>query len=235
MTKVDGSLRSTVTALQQILQDAGAKTPDAVRQQALQEAYPYPELAAQVFARLDKAGSKDFSVEQISDAFMALLMDADALDALGAGRAKNPWMQVRQVLQRTGMNLGGSLIALYDTVRRTGLGYVPTVLELAKELADGLQGMAPNAAALELQTLAQARGWAPWMVALVTVWRRRRGSLVPPSDADLEELFADAECVKELHAHEGPWEVYEHQSEALRILRHFGESLASLAESASDH
>lgn len=247
MVVVDNSLRSAVTSLQQFLSDTaqqGVTSPDVIRQQAVAAQFPYPELAAQIFKFLQGkrvSFGAGLSLEDISDAFLALLMDPDAVEALGAGKAKNPWLKVRNVLRNTGAQLGTSLIDVYNTVRATGLGYTPTILELAEILGGLFAELAEEDKRYDrkkggdltaLQKMARSRGLTPWQIALAALWMRRRKKDLPPTDADLEELFADREALEELMQSDGPWDIYVTQSEALRTLRHFGECLVELAEAA---
>lgn len=244
--KTTGSLRSAVDSLRDFIAESSAKgatTPSQVRQHAAQASFPYPELAAQVFKFLKQSPThgarlgEQLTQDDISDAFLALLMDADAVEALGAGKTKNPWLNVRQVLRNTGANLGASLLEVYHVVRQTGLGYTPTILDLAS-LLKGLFSVAHQqgiTGADALRQLAAQQGLAPWQIALALVWMRRRkkGDAVP-TDADLEEIFADPTLMAELQQTAGPWEVYTSQGEALRTLRHFGESLEALADATEE-
>jgi hypothetical protein len=172
-------------------------------------------------------------------------MDEEAVEALGGRKAQNPWRAVREVLRNTGKNVGASLTELYAVVRESGLGYTPTILELAAELEALLQqaaltgGQELGEAVDILKGRARERGVASWKVALACIWlrhRKRRGLTIDelPTDADLEELLGDPEILDELAKQEpdGPWDIYSAQSEALRTLRHFGQSLVLLAEEA---
>ncbi len=236
--KTTGSLHSAVSSLQQVIADsaaAGAKTPEAVKQQAAKADFPYPELAAQVFkflqARPNAPLAKGLGADDISDAFMTLLMDADSVKKLGAGKAKNPWLQVRSILRQTGMNVGSSLLEVYNTVRQTGLGYAPSILQLAGKLGELFAKLGPKGDAAALRDLGRALGLSPWQIALAAAWmKRRKKDEDLPTDADLEEIFADEELMQELLQTEGPWAVYTAQAQTLRTLRRFGESLEELAE-----
>lgn len=236
--KSTSTLRSAVTSLQQVLNESaarGATTEQAVRQQAAELDFPYPELAGQVFKFLQSkpnvALDKGLSADDISDAFMTLLLDAESVEALGAGRAKNPWLQVRAVLRQTGLHMGTSLIEIYNTVRQTGLGYAPTILELASSLGGLFAQLGAEGDRAALAALGESLGFSAWQMALAAAWMKRRkkaGDL--PTDADLEEIFADQSSMKELTEIDGPWEVYTAQAETLRTLRYFGQSLEDLAE-----
>ena len=76
---------------------------------------------------------------------MSLLMDSDALEALGGGKKKNPWLAVREILQKTGLKVGSNLLEVYEVVRKYGLGYVPTILDLASELGEIIAKLGPDA------------------------------------------------------------------------------------------
>jgi len=245
--KAGDSLHSAVASLQKFLNqsaDAGAKTPEGVRQQAKDTSFPYPELAAQVFSFLQTnktSVEKGLNQEDISEAFMALLLDSSALEALGAGKAKNPWRAVRDLIQRTGQNLGTSMLEVYSVVRKTGLGYTPTILEMSAQISGMLAALAKGEVPegqfpQMLAQMAAEQGIPGWVVALIVVWKRRKkGWQVgddPPTDEELEELLSDPELFKELKAEspDGPWDVYKAQAEQLRMLRHFGHSLIALSD-----
>ncbi len=248
--KTNDSIRSAVTSLQSFLgpsaKDGQAKqTPATVLQKAKAADFPYPELASQVFKFLQTKGGPNAaapSAEDISDAFMALLMDADSVEALGAGKTRNPWLNVRAALRSTGANIGASLMEVYQNVRKNGLGYSPTLLDLASELR-GLMGKAATADgpgdAAALKQAAQQQGLPPWKIALLMAWMARRSKKAGstsasdiPEDSELEELFSDEEALRELQLQntDGPWDIYGSQAQALRTLRHFGQGLLELAD-----
>ncbi|MEZ4271499.1 MAG: hypothetical protein R3C68_08730 [Myxococcota bacterium] len=238
------SMHATVRHLQQFLSETAKASPsslDVVRDKAAQADFPYPELAAQVYQFLQKqrtSFSDGLSMEEISEAFMAMLMDSDAMELLGAGKTTNPWRAIRNVIRHTGKNVGASLIDLYNTVRKTGLGYTPTINDLAHELGSLCQEAQTGATTQQLKALGDQRGLAPWQMALLFVWLRRRKkgeALDGPTELELEELFGETEFHNELAelAPDGPWEVYRSQSEALVMLRHFGRSLVELADASS--
>lgn len=228
-------LKATVSELRQFLTEAAKSKPaslDVVRQQAAKAKFPYPELAAQVYQTLQGKRAtlaKGLSTEDISEAFMTLLMDSDALEALGGGKKKNPWLAVREILQKTGLNVGSNLLEVYEVVRKYGLGYVPTILDLSSELGEIISKLGPNAKP-PFTELADRLGIPAWKIALAAAWLRRNKKEGVPTDADLEEIFSDAETMKELSEVPGPWEVYSKQAEALTVLRHFAESMVQLGE-----
>ena len=240
-----GPLQATLQSLQGFLNETtqkGPQTPDSIRQQAISTDFPYPELAAQVFKFLQSSKQTNLksglSSDSISDAFVALLLDPAAVEALGAGKGKDVWMNVRQALQSTGAKIGMSLTEVYQTCRTTGLGYTPTILDLASEMrslfgALSAQGQAGNES--QLTQLAQNRGLFAWQIQLAIMWMRRSkkaGAL--PTDADLEEIFTDESLLRELQEVDGPWEIYANQGEALALLRHFGQSLLDLADAVEE-
>ena len=239
MAKVKSGLHSAVSGLQQVLTDSanqGASTADAVRRQAEAAHYPYPELAAKVFQFLQ--GRRDaprlgLSLEEISEAFMSLLLDGDALEALGKGpKSRDAWLNVRKALRSTGHNFGTSLLDVYNEVRKTGLGYTPTLFELAGAMRSLFTDLAGTGKSTldAMKELAEQRGFFAWQIALAAAWMKRRKDLAPPTDADLEDMLADAALLAELKKVEGPWDIYAAQGEVLSMLRHFGESLVSLAD-----
>lgn len=243
MPKIKGSgLHSAVAGLQQVLTDSaaqGASTADAIRRQAEAAQYPYPELAAQVFQFLQgrrETPRLGLSLEEISEAFMSLLMDGDALEMLGRGpKSRDAWVNVRNVLRNTGFNFGTSLLDVYHEVRKTGLGYTPTLFQLANAFKQLFADVAAAIAAgrpgpQALAELAEQQGLYAWQIALASAWMKRRKDLSPPTDADLEEMLADAELLAELKGVEGPWDIYSAQGEVLRMLRHFGEAMLALAD-----
>jgi hypothetical protein len=231
------SLSNAVTSLQTFLARSTADSPDAVREKAVAADYPYPELAAQVFKFLQskKVEVQKATQEEVSEAFLALLLDKDAVEALGAGRTQNPWQAVRAALRNTGSALGASLLDVYNTVRQRGLGYTPTIMELAGEMASLFAAFAAAGKSGEpaMRAFCQGRGVESWQVTLACMYLRRRGKAAGvPTDHDLEEMFADKKLVAALDKEhpDGPWDVYRAQGEALRMLRHFGESLIALAD-----
>jgi hypothetical protein len=239
-------LNSTLASLQSLLGQAvqeGKQTPETIMAKATAAQFPHPELAAQVFKTLASNRNINLaagpSAEDISDAFVALLMDPKAVEALGAGKGRDVWMNVRLALQSTGVKMGTSLAQIYETCRQTGLGYTPTILDLASQLRGlfkDLTAAGHEGSVEQLMLLGKSLGLSQWQIRLALVWMRRRkkeaGQL--PTDADLEEIFADAELLKELKEMQGPWQIYEKQGEALSMLRHFGESLIDLAQVVDD-
>jgi hypothetical protein len=238
------SLQNAVVSLQNFLTEQAAQTSAAsletVRQAAVASEYPYPELAAQVFKFLQTKRVKlsDVTTEEVSDAFMTLLLDQEAVEALGAGKAQNPWQAVRLALRNTGQAIGQSLIDVYNTVRELGMGYTPTVLELSAELSALLKQLAATGKDGEaaLRALGNKVGTEAWKIALLAaLLRRRKKAGGDITDEELEEIFADKKLIAALEKEtpEGPWDVYRAQGEALRMLRQFGQGLIELAD-ASD-
>ena len=236
MTTTRAGLHATVTTLRTILSEGGAQNAAQAREKAAEARFPYPELAGRVFELLQTQRPtlhKSFSGDDISDAFLTLLMDPGTAESLGGGKTHNPWLNVRDILRSTGLHLGTSLTAVYEAVRANGLGYVPTVMEIAGGLAE-LVGQLTQQGALDpaaLHQAATARGLPAWQIALALAWlRRRRGDGQLPTDADLEELLTDGEILAELRQTDGPWDLYIAQAKTLRTLRMFGQSLDTLAD-----
>ncbi len=235
------NLQSAISTLQDILtepaKEGSPHTPQSIQQKAAAKDFPYPELAAQVFQFLQTqktGGSKELNAENISDAFMTLLMSGKSLQALGGKQTQNPWLNVRAVLRNTGMGVGSSLLEVYHAVRQTGLGYTPTLLDVSSELS-ALWTQFKGPQNLEtLRAFMAAQGLDPWKARLLAMWFKRKKGLGIPNDEDLEELLADHDNIEALQDVDGPWEIYERQAQALRTLRSFGRALVSLADATDE-
>ena len=149
--KTNTSLHAAVRSLQQIFtgheQEIAKNGANAVRKQAERVAFPDPELAAEVYSFLQrKTGTKSvrFSEEDLSEAFVALLMDGEAAEQLGVEQAANPWIHARGAMRNAGKKLGHALEDIDQVVRQTGMGYTPSLSDLAEEIGGVLRGEAAS-------------------------------------------------------------------------------------------
>jgi len=232
---INDTLLPIVTSVQHLLAETAAKGQKTVvpppQPAAQTDTMEFAQRVVQRFlATQGEALRRGVEPGDVSDALLKLLMEEDSQRRV----ARNQWTDLRNAVRQAGVRLGAALEALHDTVRTLGLGYRPTLVELAASLraviakAGGCDKMSPQL----LEQLIQSGALTPWQATLVRLWmaRRKGAGAAPLTDEDLEALFLDSAALEELaEAGGGPWDAYVAQAAALRAHRHMGEALDHLA------
>jgi hypothetical protein len=241
---VQESLAATVATLHRILTAtvAGQARPTAedIRRQAHAAAFADPTRAAEVYELLtSRKGEfvKEFSLEDVSDAFLTLLWRTDEGEEAKPSRA-NAWHATRTALRQIGQRVGQALLAIHKVLLATGMGFAPTLNQLLDELREILRRHARPEASVETM-LTDIRGQARageigmWHgILLAALVRRRQGRFVDETligAEDLEEVLLDSACEDVPPQECDTLKVYQAQARSFRAHRCVGFALATIS------
>jgi hypothetical protein len=234
-TAINDTLLPIVTSVQRLLAEDkvhGQKTiVPPLQHAAKNDSLEFAQRVVERFlASQGDALRRGIEPHDVSESLLKLLLEED-----GQRKAlRNQWTDLRNAVRQASVRLGAALEAMHETVRSLGLGYRPTLIELAAKLRAQL-GQIGGPASLTVQHLeqwAKSGELATWQAALLRLWSSRRegSSAAALSDEALEALFLDADALEELAAAgEGPWDAYVAQAAALRAYRHLGAALVQLS------
>lgn len=144
------SLSAAVQSLQQVFQ-AGqpgvAPTAAEIAKQAAAKGFPDADLAVAVWHHLEAQATeitrnvveRRLSEEKISKALFFVLMDPEYAKSVKNKRAKTLASDFRTVLREMAARLGLALADIADIAETTGMGFAPTLTDLADEFAAWLK------------------------------------------------------------------------------------------------
>ncbi len=229
--KTDSSMHAAVQSLHQFYAQAQVAQAGVggVRAEAQRLNFPDPELAARVASFLwrgKRTVGQPFTAEDVSEAFLAALLDDDSPVA----QAKNPWVHWRSVLRDAGRTLGVGLQEVWEVVTSCGFGYAPSLVGLAAELGELFANAADRNMALAEEE--KAGRIDAWKAALGAAWLTKGGE-AEISAAGLAEVLLDHELRAQLDAVPGPWDVLETQARSFAAHAGVADALALLADASA--